>query len=126
MIDYKRIEDYVKKAGQMVLNANLESASVEKKTGDANFCTEYDIKVQKFLIDELSEILPEASFFGEEDTNNNIKDLNISFDTISDNNKKLFTESYKEKAQLVKGGLYPENYSGRAVLHIGKGRAGTV
>ena len=39
MIDYKRIEDCVKKAGQMVLNANMENASVEKKTGDANFCT---------------------------------------------------------------------------------------
>ena len=63
MIDYIAIESCIKKAGKMVLNANLESASVEKKTGDANFCTEYDIKVQKFLIDELSEILPEASFF---------------------------------------------------------------
>ncbi len=29
----------------------------------------------------------------------------------------VYGESYKEKAQLVKGGLYPENYSGRAVLH---------
>ena len=62
MIDYKEIENCVKKAGQMVFNANLENASVEKKTGAANFCTEYDIKVQKFLIDELSKILPEASF----------------------------------------------------------------
>ena len=79
MIDYKRIEDCVKKAGQMVLNANMENASVEKKTGDANFCTEYDVKVQKFLIDELSEILPEASFFGEEDTSNNIKDMNKEY-----------------------------------------------
>ena len=63
MIDYKKIENCVKKAGQMVLTANLESASVEKKTGDANFCTEYDVKVQKFLIDELSEILPDSVLF---------------------------------------------------------------
>ncbi len=75
MIDYKKIENCIKEAGKMVLTANLERASVEQKTGDANFCTEYDVKVQKFLIDELSKILPEASFFGEEDTNNNIKDL---------------------------------------------------
>ena len=40
MIDYKEIENCVKKAGQMVFNANLENASVEKKTGAANFCTE--------------------------------------------------------------------------------------
>ena len=79
MIDYIAIESCIKKAGQMVLNANLENASVEKKIGDANFCTEYDVKVQKFLIDELSEILPEASFFGEEETSNNIKDLSREY-----------------------------------------------
>lgn len=79
MIDYKKIEACVKKAGQMILNANLENASVEKKTGDANFCTEYDIKVQQYLIDELSGILPEASFFGEEDTSNNKRDLESEY-----------------------------------------------
>ena len=79
MIDYSAIEKCVKKAGKMVLDANLENALVEKKTGDANFCTEYDVKVQKFLIDELSEILPAASFFGEEDTSNNIKDMNKEY-----------------------------------------------
>lgn len=79
VIDFKTIEKCVKEAGKMVLNANLDNALVEKKTGDANFCTEYDVKVQKFLIDELSKILPEASFFGEEDTSNNIKDMNKEY-----------------------------------------------
>jgi myo-inositol-1(or 4)-monophosphatase len=79
VIDFKTIEKCVKEAGKMVLNANLDNALVEKKTGDANFCTEYDVKVQKFLIDELSKILPEASFFGEEDTRNNIKDMNKEY-----------------------------------------------
>ena len=79
VIDFKTIEKCVKEAGKMVLNANLDNAFVEKKTGDANFCTEYDVKVQKFLIDELSKILPEASFFGEEDTSNNIKDLSREY-----------------------------------------------
>lgn len=79
MIDYIAIESCIKKAGKMILNANLENASVEKKIGDANFCTEYDVKVQKFLIDELSAILPEASFFGEEDTSNNVRDLNKEY-----------------------------------------------
>ncbi|MBO7179713.1 MAG: inositol monophosphatase [Clostridia bacterium] len=75
MVDYLAIENCVRKAGKIVLEANLNNALIEKKTGDANFCTEYDIKVQKFLIDELSKILPEASFFGEEDTSNNVRDL---------------------------------------------------
>ena len=79
MIDFKAIEKCVKEAGQIVLAADLENASVEKKTGDANFCTEYDVKVQKFLIDELSKILPEASFFGEEETSNNIQNFIDSY-----------------------------------------------
>ena len=57
MIDFSAIEKCIKKAGKMVSDANLENALVEKKTGDANFCTEYDIKVQTFLIDELLKIL---------------------------------------------------------------------
>ena len=40
---------------------------VMEKSGHANFCTETDEKVQAFLIGRLSEILPDASFLGEED-----------------------------------------------------------
>lgn len=79
MIDFLAIENCVKKAGEMITSANLENASIENKTGDANFCTEYDVKVQKFLIDELSKILPEASFFGEEDTSNNNRNLDSEY-----------------------------------------------
>jgi myo-inositol-1(or 4)-monophosphatase len=79
MIDYVAIESCVRKAGEIVLNADLNNADVEKKAGDANFCTEYDLKVQKFLIEELSKILPEASFYGEEETNNNSRDLSSEY-----------------------------------------------
>lgn len=37
------------------------------KEGHANFVTEYDSRVQAYLIDRLSGILPEAAFYGEED-----------------------------------------------------------
>ncbi|MBR2875863.1 MAG: inositol monophosphatase [Clostridia bacterium] len=79
MINYEAIENCVKRAGEIVLNADLNNADVEKKAGDANFCTEYDIKVQKFLIEELSVILPEATFFGEEETSNNSRDLSSEY-----------------------------------------------
>lgn len=75
MVDFQKIENCITEAGKIMLSAKMESAYVEKKTGDANFCTEYDVKVQNFLIAELSKILPEASFYGEEETENNKKDL---------------------------------------------------
>ncbi len=117
MIDYIAIENCVKKAGQMVLDANLESASVEKKTGDANFCTEYDVKVQNFLINELSKILPEASFFGEEDTSNNIKDLEKEYifyiDPIDGTTNFMFGYNHSsisvglaKKGEMVAGFVY--------------------
>lgn len=71
MVDYKKIEECVREAGKIVLGASLDSLSVSAKQGAANFCTEYDVKVQEFLIDGLSKILPEADFFGEEETERN-------------------------------------------------------
>ncbi len=38
-----------------------------EKEGHANFCTETDEKIQAFLIEKLKEVVPEASFLGEED-----------------------------------------------------------
>jgi myo-inositol-1(or 4)-monophosphatase len=75
MIDFNGIESCIKEAGKIMLDAKMQEAHIEKKTGDANFCTEYDVKVQSFLIDELSKILPQAAFFGEEDTSNNVRDM---------------------------------------------------
>ena len=40
---------------------------VMEKSGHANFVTEYDEKIQEYLIKSLSEILPDAAFLGEED-----------------------------------------------------------
>lgn len=79
MINFLAIETCVRNAGKMMINANLENASIEKKTGDANFCTEYDVKVQNYLIANLLKILPEASIFGEEDTTNNSRDLSSEY-----------------------------------------------
>lgn len=52
-------------AGDIILNA--VRPKIMEKAGHANFCTETDEKIQAFLIEELSKILPEASFLGEED-----------------------------------------------------------
>lgn len=48
--------------------ADVESGIIEK-AGTANFVTAYDVLVQKTLIEELSAILPQATFFAEEKEN---------------------------------------------------------
>ena len=54
------------KAGEIMLSAR-GSGQVFVKPGDANYVTEYDIRIQRFLQDELGRLLPEADFIGEED-----------------------------------------------------------
>jgi len=67
----KEIEKAVRQAGQMILSAHLEKEEIHQKTGPANFVTEYDIRIQQFLIDQFSIILPGCGFFGEEETDGN-------------------------------------------------------
>ncbi len=55
----------------MIRRAQLSSESVHQKEGLANFVTNFDVQVQRFLIGKFREILPEARFFGEEDTEEN-------------------------------------------------------
>ncbi len=53
-------------AGEIILSAG-RNKGVMSKEGRANFVTEYDDKVQEYLIDRLTKILPEAHFVGEEE-----------------------------------------------------------
>lgn len=67
----KRIESAVRTAGGMILSSHVRKDEIHEKAGPANFVTDMDVKIQKFLIAEFSSILPEASFFGEEETEGN-------------------------------------------------------
>lgn len=68
---YAAIEKLVREAGQKMLKARPGEENIHKKEGLANFCTDYDTAIQRFLIKGLGEILPGAAFFGEEDTEGN-------------------------------------------------------
>lgn len=72
MINYDTIQTTIRIAGRMILDAQLSASDIHQKEGLANFCTEYDIKIQRFLIEELSQILPGAAFYGEEDTDGSV------------------------------------------------------
>ena len=55
-INYKKIEEFVREAGNIMLEADFSRDIVHSKHGDANFCTDYDVAIQKFLIEHLSHI----------------------------------------------------------------------
>ncbi len=55
----------VKEAGNVLLSARRPK--IMEKSGHANFVTETDEAVQRFLVGKFKDILPEAEFLGEED-----------------------------------------------------------
>ena len=71
MIDYGRVEHLVRQAGQMILDANITREQVHSKDGRYNFVTDYDLRIQQYLIENLKPAIPNAAFFGEEDTEGN-------------------------------------------------------
>ena len=68
---YEAIEQLIREAGKKLLGARPGEEEIHQKEGLANFCTDYDMEIQRFLINGLNEILPGAAFFGEEDTEGN-------------------------------------------------------
>ena len=59
----------IKDAAQIMLSANRTEESVTSKTGDANFVTVYDKATQDYLVQKLTEALPNAEFVAEEKEN---------------------------------------------------------
>ena len=65
-----KIENLIKlamEAGHIMTEAEQIERKVESKEGHANFVTEYDSRIQKFLTDQLSRMDADAAFLGEED-----------------------------------------------------------
>ncbi len=66
------LQAIVRKAGEIILNA--EAFRVEVKEGHANFVTNVDEEVQRFLIKELQKLLPGSLIIGEEQENEALTD----------------------------------------------------
>ena len=64
-----KIIETVKEAGEIILSAHNQEASITAKEGKKNFVTKYDVAVQDFLFKELALKFPEAEFVGEESEN---------------------------------------------------------
>ena len=56
----------IKEGGAILSSAASLHAKGIAKGGHANFVTEYDSKIQSFLVERLHELLPDAHFIGEE------------------------------------------------------------
>lgn len=61
------MEAAARAAGKIMLEAGDIRSTVTAKEGHGNFVTAYDKRVQAYLFDALSALLPEAEFIGEED-----------------------------------------------------------
>lgn len=64
---YKNIEVLAKNAGKMMLDAFGRIECIHEKTSNSDIVTEYDVKIQNYLMRELSRLYPDADFLGEED-----------------------------------------------------------
>lgn len=71
----------VRKAGDIYKNA-AGNLGIESKGSAVNLVTEYDKKIQDFLFEELSNIIPDCSFLGEEGEDN--KELSDGYCFIID------------------------------------------
>ncbi len=71
----EKIEAAVRAAGKILLSAHAEKDEIHAKSGPANFVTDYDVRIQQFLINRLSSIIPDCAFFGEEDTAENTRSV---------------------------------------------------
>ena len=65
------LEQIVRQAGQQLLSAHVSAENIDQKQGDANFVTDYDVRIQRFLVGKFRELIPNAAIFGEEDTEEN-------------------------------------------------------
>ena len=72
---YEFINNTMRKAAEIMLEADDISSKVKVKPGDANFVTAYDVAVEKYLTEELIKQLPDASVIGEEEAAENTSAL---------------------------------------------------
>ena len=56
------IENIIRQAGEIMVHAHLNRSEIISKAGHKNFVTEYDRKVQEFLIGELKKLHDEGIY----------------------------------------------------------------
>ncbi len=62
----QELSEIIRRAGDIILKADISCANVAVKSSPGDFITKYDVVVQDMLCDELTRLFPEAQFIGEE------------------------------------------------------------
>ena len=70
-IKREEIEALVTEAGRMIRAHAPSAGEIHGKTGQANYVTDMDVAIQRFLMGRLRELYPGCGFYGEEDTEGN-------------------------------------------------------
>lgn len=91
----------MKDAAQIILNADRTGDYIDEKSGHANFVTVYDQKVQDFLKNALSEIIPEAKFIGEEGESDAFDNVGYAYIVDPIDGTTNFIRDYRESAISV-------------------------
>ena len=98
--DTDKIISIVKDAGQIILNAHDQESTITAKEGKKNFVTKYDVAVQQYLCQALTQAVPDAEFVGEEgETNKDSKALRFIVDPIDGTTN--FMQDYRASAISV-------------------------
>jgi len=128
---YDVTSSLMREAGKIILSAHdTESEDcLHSKPGTQNFVTEYDIAVQKYLIEGLKKEFPEAGFIGEEKENDAAVlagDICFIIDPIDGTNcfihncrMSCISIGVASKGEIIYGTVY-NPYSGKLV-HAAKG-----
>ena len=70
---YRSIDNIVKEAGKIMLEASDIQSSVQEKSSHCDLVTKYDPMVEDYLRRELLAVFPDAGFFGEEEQTHEIE-----------------------------------------------------
>ncbi len=77
-----KIKKIVIESGNIIINANHDELNIKNKNGNNNIVTKYDLLIQEKLKKELLELIPNASFIGEE--NDYLNNINSEYKFIVD------------------------------------------
>ncbi len=113
MLDYEKIENVIRSAGCIMMEG-ITNEDIYIK-GRADFVTEKDLAVQKFIFARLAELNPEVGFIGEEEGKNivNTSGLQWILDPIDGTtnyiygyNMSAISLALKEKNEIIFGIVY--------------------
>lgn len=79
---YEEIKKIIIECGNLIIDANYDELCIENKKGNNNIVTKYDLLVQEKLKRELLNIIPSATFIGEENCYSN--NMNSEYKFIVD------------------------------------------